>query len=98
MSKTALNLLYYFIFITLTSLVGVIVYKQVRPPETVNRIKLDYQVVAQCDIGRLTNGDNVKFGNINMCVSSIQSSNLKGESDPKQAPVQINLRKAGDCL
>lgn len=69
---------------------GVIAYRMMLPEK---RIKYQYETIPQYDLGRLVNGDHVKFGDVNMCVSSVYGENIK-----HKGVIEINLRADGECL
>lgn len=91
-----------FFFATIVAVIKILKWVDLFPKPTVTntvtieKVNYTYKTVDQSNLGRLANGDHVKFGEVDMCVSSIQTSNLRTD-DPKSAPVQINLRVDGNC-
>ena len=72
-------------------------YHPLPKQETITSYK--YKTIeTQSDLSAIQMGTSVKYGSMNLCVSSVQSYNIKsyhGElSDPL---VIINLRPEGDC-
>lgn len=89
-NKVAQVLAIFFCFILATAVTGVITYRRLLPEKM---IIYQYETIPQYDLGRLVNGDHVKFGGADMCVSSVFGENVK-----RGGVVEINLRADGECL
>ena len=94
-----------------TVFLSILAYKWITPIEslvktetiTVTEVTTEFvyeyeNIVVQYDLGHLANGDNVKFNGLDLCVSSISTSNLKRYKASGIPPITIHFRPVGDCV
>lgn len=74
-------------------------YKWLLPEKRTDVVtETKYEVVKVVDLGSLSVGAVVRFQGVDMCLSSIETSNLKQPNDLHNPPVTIYLRMPGNCL
>ena len=86
-------ILFYWVIIVSSIGLGIQFYKWVSPEAFVIK-ETQYVVVEQVGLKELTQGQNVKYGGRNLCVSSIRENRMV---DDYNANVEINLRTEGSC-
>lgn len=95
--RKMIRILFYWALFFASAFLVIHLIKQLKP-ETFTKEIVEYKHIEkeQFNLGRLSNGDLVKYGDIDMCISSIETSNLR-KDDPSNPPVKIYLRKEGNC-
>ena len=87
--------LFWWLIIVLSIGLGIQFYKWLVPEKlTTIQTITNYEKLGQVELQDLTQGENVKYKNKNLCVSSIFENREESEYT---AFVEINLRNKGNC-